>query len=102
MGLAALKSVCDFLGPLYTVKKIDAVETIYRKVNERFEFEVAGFFGTREMTINLWQIQPHRELMAIYSGIRTKEDLSDTLGYLAFKYQNLSARIQVEREDPLL
>ena len=102
MGLAMLKSVCDFLGPMYTVKKIDMVETIYRKVNERFEFEVTGFFGTSKMTVNLWQIRPERELMAIYSGIRTKEELSDTLGYLSFKYQSLSERIRVEREDPLL
>lgn len=102
MGLAMLKSVCDFLGPMYTVKKIDMVETIYRKVNERFEFEVTGFFGTSKMTVNLWQIRPHRDLMAIYSGIRTKEELSDTLGYLSFKYQSLSERIRVEREDPLL
>ena len=52
------------------------------------------------MTINLWMIKPHIELLAIYTDIASKEDLADTLGYLAFKYQNLQGKIQVEREGP--
>lgn len=100
MGMQQINTMREFLGPMYSVKKIDGVESICRKINDRFEFEVTGFFGTKKMTINLWQRKPHTELMAIYSGIYDKEVLADTLGYLSFKYQNLSTQIQVEREDP--
>lgn len=99
MGLKRLQDTCKFLGPLYSIKVIDYAETIYRKVNDAYELEVCGFFGPETYTVNLWQRIPHTELMSIYSGISSKEDLADTLGYLAFRCQNLSARIQVERED---
>lgn len=99
MGMKQLKDTCAFLGPAYSIETIDGVECIYRKISDKYDFEVTGFFGCRTMTVNLWMIAPHRELLAIYSGIRSKEDLLDTLGYLSFKYQNLAERIQVERED---
>lgn len=99
MGLKSLNETCKFLGPLYSVQLLDGVEGIYRKFNDCFEFEVVGFWGEKAVTVNLWQRRPHTELLAIYSGIQTKEDLADTLGYLAFKYRNLSEKIQVERED---
>lgn len=99
MGLKRLQDTCKFLGPLYSIKVIDYAETIYRKVNDAYELEVCGFFGPETYTVNLWQRIPHTELMSIYSGISSKEDLADTLWYLAFRCQNLSARIQVERED---
>ena len=101
MGLKRLKETCALLGPMYSVRVIDGVESIYRRVNDAFDFEVVGFFGADTMTVNLWQRKPHTELMAVYSGIRSWEDLADTLGYLSFKYQNLQEKIQVEREDPL-
>lgn len=99
MSLQNLKETCKFLGPMYSVQVLDGVEGIYRKINGQFEFEINGFWSTKNITVNLWQRHPHTELIAIYSGIQTKEDLSDTLGYLSFKYQNLSKKIQVERED---
>jgi len=99
LGLKRLQDTCEFLGPLYSIEARDGVETICRKVNDAYELEVSGFFGPKTYTVNLWQRKPHTELMSIYSDISTKEDLADTLGYLAFRCQNLSARIQVERED---
>lgn len=101
MGLKQLKEICEFLGPMYSVRVIDGVECIYRRVNDVFDFEVVGFFGKSAMTVNLWQRKPCTELLATYSGIRGREDLADTLGYLSFRYQNLQEKIQVEREDPL-
>ena len=100
MGFTRLKDTLDFLGPLYTVRVIDGVECIHRVLDDSHEIEVVGFFGQPTFTVNLWQRSPHTELLAIYSGVACKEDLADTLGHLAFKYRNLSARIQVEREDP--
>ena len=99
MGIATINAACRYLGEAYRIEISDGVESICRTINSKFEFEVCGFFGMGSYTVNLWQYSPHRELLAIYSGIKSLEDLRDTLGYLAFKYQNLSARIQVERED---
>lgn len=101
MGLKQLRDTCTFLGPMYSVRVIDGVEVIYRKINDALEFEVTGFFGDTAMVVNVWQRRPHTELMAIYAGVTSKEDLVDVLGYLAFKYQNLRDKIRVEREDPL-
>ena len=100
MGLRELQDTCRLLGPMYSIQKMDGVECIYRKINDQLEFEIYGFFGTKEMTVNLWQRKPRTELLAVYSGITTWEVLADTLGYLAFKYQNHQERIRVEREDP--
>lgn len=101
MGLNELKNICAYLGPMYSIRVIDGVESICRKINDSLEFEVTGFFGGACTAVNLWQRQPHTELLAIYTDIRSKEDLADTLGYLAFKYQNLQEKIRVEREDPI-
>lgn len=98
MGLTKLNEVCRFLGPMYSVRVIDGVESIYRKIDEEYDFEVTGFFGGSSMCVYLWRRKPHTEIVSIYSDIKTKEQLSDTLGYLAFKCQNLAAQIQVERE----
>ena len=100
MGLRELQDTCRLLGPMYSIQKMDGVECIYRKINDQLEFEICSFFGTKELTVNLWQRKPHTELLAIYSGITGREVLADTLGYLAFKYQNHQERIRVEREDP--
>lgn len=100
MGYKSLNEVCKFLGETYKVQMMDGTEGIYRKIDDRFEMEIMGFWGVKDFTVNLWQRLPHTELLAIYSGIKTVGDLADTLGYLAFKYQNLAGRIRVEREDP--
>lgn len=99
LGLKRLQDTCKFLGPLYSIKVIDHAEAIYRKVNDAYELEVCDSSGPERYTVYLWQRIPHTELMCIYSDISSKEDLADTLGYLAFRCRNLSARIQVERED---
>lgn len=99
VGTTKIKAARQYLGDAYRIEISDGVESICRTINERFEFEICGFFSSGGYTVNLWQYSPHRELLAVYSGIRSLEDLRDTLGYLAFKYQNLSDRIQVERED---
>ncbi len=100
MGMDKMNRVLRVLGPMYFIAKRDGIECICRDINDRFEFEVTGFFGPKAMTVNLWQKRPWRELLAIYSGIATPEELADTLGYLAFRYQNLQEKIRVEREDP--
>lgn len=100
VGMDKLERICRLLGPMYFIAERDGVACICRNINNRFEFEVTGFFGTKTLTINLWQKKPWSELLAIYSGITTSEELADTLGYIAFKYQNLQEKIQIEREDP--
>ena len=96
-----IKSVCAALGPLYRIEDRDGVPSIVRRINDSLEFEVTGFFRCSSLTVNLWLMSPHIELLAIYSGIATESDLADTLGYLSFRYQNLKGKIQVEREDSI-
>lgn len=96
-----IKSVCSALGPLYRIEDRDGVPSIVRRISDSLEFEVTGPFRHGRMTVNLWLMSPHRELLAIYSGIATEGDLADTLGYLSFRYQNLKGKIQVEREDSI-
>ena len=96
-----LKSACAALGPMYRIEDRDKVPSIVRGVSDSLEFGVTGPFTGGAMTVNLWLLKPHRELLAVYSGISTEGDLTDALGYLSFKYQNLRERIQVEREDSI-
>lgn len=99
VGLKAMQNACKILGPMYSIKIIDGVESIYRKINEFYDFEVCGFFGGKAITVNVWQRKPHTELMVVYSGISNVDALADVLGYLAFRCKNLKEKIQVERED---
>lgn len=94
-----IKSVCAALGPLYRIEDRDGVPSIVRRINDSLEFEVTGFFRCSSLTVNLWLMSPHSELLAIYAAIATESDLADTLGYLSFRYQNLKEKIRVERED---
>ncbi len=94
-----LKTACAALGHLYRIKDRDEVPSIVRRINDSLEFEITGPFEHGSLTVNLWLMKPHRELLAIYSGITTESDLIDTLGYLSFRYQNLKEKIQIERED---
>ena len=101
MRFKNIRDLCSFLGPMYSVRNIEGGDCIYRRISDSLDFEIIGPFKGGTWVVNLWQRLPHSKLMAIYSGISPGEDLSDTLGYLAFKYQNLQAKIQVEREDPI-
>ena len=101
MRFKNIRDLCSFLGPMYSVRNIEGGDCIYRRISDSLDFEIIGPFKGGTWVVNLWQRLPHSELMAIYSGISPGEDLSATLGYLAFKYQNLQAKIQVEREDPI-
>ena len=94
-----IKSVCSALGSLYRIEDRDGVPSIVRRISDSLEFEVTGPFRHGRMTVNLWLMSPHCELLAIYSDIATESDLADTLGYLSFRYQNLKEKIRVERED---
>lgn len=94
-----LKSACAALGPLYRIEPRDKVPSIVRCVNNSLEFEITGPFSGGSLTVNLWLTSPHRELLAIYSGLTSEADLADTIGYLSFRYQNLRERIRVERAD---
>ena len=97
--MAQLDETLKYLGEPYFLTTIDGEPVISRALTD-FEFEISGL---RKRSFNcslyVWMTRPHRELMGIYHGIRSKEDLKDLLGHCAVKYQNLFSRIQVERED---
>ena len=94
-----IDDICKYLGEPYVIRNIDNTPVIYRKINENYEFEITGFFGKIPLTINLWQIQPHQELIVVYTNIKDKQDLKDLLGYWSSVVQDIPGRIRVERED---
>lgn len=98
--MSKLSELCKFLGSAYYIANRDGVPSICRELNDSFEFEISHYSG--KTIIYVWMIRPHRELMGIYNMLsKDKAVLADTLGYLSFRYQNLSTQILVEREDYL-
>ena len=93
-----INEILEYLGSPYQISTIDNEPVIHRQL-DNFELEVSGLHkNSMDCTIYVWVNSPHRKLAGIYSGIRTKEDLKDLLGYCSVKYQNVLSRIQVERE----
>lgn len=99
--MSQIDNVLRYLGQPYCIKSIDLEPVIYRRLNN-FEFEISGLHKhSLNCTLYVWMAFPHRELMGIYKGIKSVEDLKDLLGYCSVKYQNLLSRIQIEREDQI-
>ena len=96
-----IQDVLAYLGPPYHTSIRDHEPVILRSL-DHFEFEISGLHQAKmNCILYIWMTHPHQELMGIYSGIKSKEDLKDLLGYCSIKYQNVLSRIQVEREDPI-
>jgi hypothetical protein len=92
------KKIVSSLGTPYIIQNLDQEPVIYRKLDNGYEFEVSGIqSASGKCRLYVWQENP-RALIGIYNGIPIR-DLKDVLGYYAFKYQNLSEKIQIERED---
>lgn len=99
--MAKINEILEYLGLPYHISIIDKEPVVYRQF-DNIEIEVSGLHKkAMNCTIYVWMTSPHRELMGIYSNIRTKENLKDLLGYCAVKYQNLLSQIHVEREDQI-
>lgn len=97
--MESINETLKFFGQPYCIKTIDHEPVVYRSLDQ-FEFEVSGLHKQKmDCTLYVWMAHPHRELMGIYSHIKSNEDLKDLLGYCSVKYQNLFSRILVERED---
>lgn len=96
--MSKINEILKYIGAPYQISTIDNEPILYRQF-ENLEFEVSGLHKrSMNCTVYVWLTSPHRELIGIYSGIRTIEDLKDVLGYCSVKYQNVLSRIQVERE----
>jgi hypothetical protein len=93
-----IQKLLQELGSPYEIKVIDLEEVIYRKLNEEYDFEVSGLSG-KTCTLYVWALNPH-EIVGIYVNIPIVS-LKDILGYYATKYQNLTEKIRVEREDQI-
>lgn len=98
--MSKIESVLAYLGEPYTISALDNEPVIYRKLENGYELEVSGVHGNAgTYSLYVWQTAPSRELVGVYHGIRGEQTLKDVLGHCAFRFQNLSAKIQVERED---
>lgn len=95
--MTKLERICKYLGEPYTILTIDAVPVVYRQLNSDYEIEIMVI--RRELSVYLWQIKPHRELMNIYRDIPDEAVLKDLLGHISFTLGNLREKIRVERED---
>lgn len=93
-----LQKLACSLGAPYSIRKLDQEPLIYRKLGNGYELEVSGIRSmSGKCCPYVWK-EVLRVLTGIYSDIPVK-DLKDVLGHYAFKYQNLSEKIRVERED---
>lgn len=91
-----IDKVAKMLGEPYEVKSIDTAESIYRKLDNDFEFEVC-VTSEKACALYVWSTNPHI-LVGVYTGISAK-CLKDVLGYYACIYQRLTDQFQVERQD---
>lgn len=91
-----IDKVVKMLGEPYVVKSIDTGESIYRKLDNGYEFEVC-VISEKSCELYVWSIDPHI-LVGVYTGISAK-CLKDVLGYYACIYQRLTDQFQVERQD---
>ena len=98
--MSVLQKIASSLGEPYAIRKSDLESLIYRHLDNDYEFEVSGVQSASGTCIlYVWKENPHI-LVAIYKDIPVK-DLKDILGHYAFKYQNLSEKTRVEREDQI-
>ena len=98
--MRGIDKVRDYLGDPYSVAVIDGEDVIYRNLGNGYDFEVSGVRSEKSTCIlYVWSISGPKEIVGIYGNIKGAQNLKDTLGYYAFKYQNLEAQIQVRRED---
>lgn len=94
--MTLIQKVLQELGSPYEIKVIDLEEVIYRKLNNGYDFEVSSISG-KTCTLYVWAINP-QEIVGIYENIPI-DSLKDVLGYYSTKYQNLTEKILVSRED---
>lgn len=79
-----------YLGPSYSIKIIDHVETIYRKINENYDIEISGLHNTStswKATIFVWKLNP----LITVEQIETisLKDLEEHLDQVVVKYRHL-------------
>ena len=96
--MSLLQKLASSLGNPYIGRRLDRESIIYQRLDNGYEFEISGIQSVSgKCSLYIWKENP-RVLTGIYNDIPVK-DLKDVLGHYAFKYQNLSEKIQVERED---
>ena len=96
--MSLLQKLVSSLGNPYIVRRLDRESIIYRRLDNGYEFEISGIqWVSGKCSLYIRKENP-RMLVGIYHDIPVKF-LKDALGHYAFKYQNLSEKIRVERED---
>jgi hypothetical protein len=94
-----IQKIVKDLGSPYEIKTIDLEDVIYRKLETGYEFEVSGI-TSKKFIVYVWSVNPS-QVVGTYTDLPT-EHIKDILGYIAVKYQNLSDKIQIEREDQIV
>ena len=83
-----LQDALDYLGPSYSVKVIDAVESIYRKINDQYDIEITGSFN-KSKTFNcyVWKRSP-RVTVESYENLNI-QNLEEQLDAIILRYRHL-------------
>lgn len=86
------KDLLNELGPEYTIKVIDKVECIYRKIGDKYDLEIAGTQGhSKKLDVYIWDISSGlghgARIVERVLGIKA-EGLKIVLDELVAKYQD--------------
>lgn len=85
------KNLLAYLGPEYSVKIIDGVESIYRKINENYDIEVSGTLRKgHNMSIFVWDISGGipTEIVERHFDIKDWAQLKSLLNQIVEKYSD--------------
>ncbi|MFR5598662.1 MAG: hypothetical protein ACLTJB_03010 [Holdemania filiformis] len=83
-----LRDALDYLGPSYSIKVIDGVESIYREINSHYDIEISGLFNSSKLfNLFVWKRSP---LIVVdrYENLNL-EDLEKQLDAVILKYRHL-------------
>lgn len=87
------KALLEFLGPDYTMKVIDGVESVYRKINDNYDIEIVGTTRKgQKMSVFVWDISRGEGIMSQiverYFDIKEWDDLKTLLDQIVERYSN--------------
>lgn len=85
------KKLLSFLGPEYSVKIIDQVECLYRKINDNYDIEISGALRKgQKVCVFVWDISKGHptEIVERHFDIKEWTDLKALLNQIVERYSD--------------
>lgn len=83
------QELLDFLGPKYSIKRIDLGDVIYRKINDSYDIEIDAS-GRRDTCIYVWDISGGTGITARivekHLDVANRNDVKDLLDEIVKRY----------------